>query len=202
MACKICIHDQRTEIEQALSTRSLVVDGERESMKDIAARFDVKEQELQIHALTHKFQIPQSYQSATSTNGSPIKEQSKPASFTDAIEYREAYRLREVLADNMATMQKTGEVIRKAANDHDSETNPSLYQVPKQIVELYKFCSENAMDAVEKLARINNLIGNDQDDGTKALGQLALAIQSSVQTIPVLQDTSSHSQTSQDEEDK
>lgn len=198
MACKICIHDQRTEIEQALSTRSLVVDGERESMKDIAARFGVKEQELQIHALTHKFLIPQSYQPTVS----PTKEQSKPASFTDAIEYREAYRLREVLADNMATMQKTGEVIRKAANDHDSETNPSLYQVPKQIVELYKFCSENAMDAVEKLARINNLIGNDQDDGTKALGQLALAIQSSVQTIPVLQDTSSHSQTSRDEEDK
>lgn len=177
MACRICIHDQRTEIEQALSTRSLVVDGERESMKDIAARFNVKEQELQIHALTHKFQIPQSY---VPSQGTPIKEQTKPASFTDAIEYREAYRLREVLADNMATMQKTGEVIRKAANDHDSETNPSLYQVPKQIVELYKFCSENAMDAVEKLARINNLIGNDQDDGTKALGQLALAIHNSI----------------------
>lgn len=194
MACAICTHKDRLDIEADLRSRNIA--DTNITLQSIADDYDVNITDLQVHAMTHSFATDKNKNTSVDAGTA-----TKPVSFVDAIEYREALYLREVIADNIATLRETGEIIRRAAKEHDDNDVPSLYRVPKQIVDLYKFCSESVTDAILDLAKVNNLLGNDIDDGTKALGQLALVIQSSVQDVPSFQENAAKSSTSQTEED-
>ena len=199
MACAICTHKRREEIEQALLSRNLA--DSVASTESIAEEFGVKFMDLQVHAMTHPFLKNKISEKLAEGLPGGSEVGTKPATFVEAIEYREAMHLREVISDNLATMQAVGAKIREAAKLHTSD-NPSLYKIPKTVVDLYTASSDIVNTAVLNLAKVNSMIGNDVDPGTQALGQLAMAIKNSVPATTQMQIASSPAAILEDEEDE
>ena len=177
MACPVCTHPKRADIERELMARNLA-----DSVSDtesIAKKYGLKFIDVQVHAMTHRFLPTNDGANADPAfNGSIDDETIKPTTFVDAIQYREAIHLREVISEYSATAARVGAAIRVAAKSHSSD-NPSLYKVPKAVVDLYVSCGNIVSDAVLNLAKVNNMIGNDADPGTTALAGLVKAITAS-----------------------
>jgi hypothetical protein len=162
MACKICSHEKRAEIEEKLLVRSL---GELPlTISDVAREFGVSEMDLQIHSMMHN-----------TTKGPDAAE-----SLVAAVKSKEAEYLRASIIDYQRTQMEIGAYIRAAAKPENGESK--LYKLNKAAVDLYVGIGGEIRSAVDSLVRMNTAINGGDNGGVQALAELAKAIRGSAPT--------------------
>lgn len=161
MACTICDHPQRAEIERCL----LVSDygnGEM-TIADIARKYKVSVTDLQVHAFMHTSMVQ-------------LESAEVGDSIAGAVKKREANLLSAMADEYYATLKATGKQIRTIMND---ESNGGARTITKPLVELYIGVGNNLRQTMETIVTMNQKVNGEQDAGMQALAAVVSAIRGS-----------------------
>lgn len=164
MSCRICVHEQRADIEQELLCRSM---GDLSvTIDSVALKYNVKPVELQIHTLMH--QVMPSEIGGTET----------PGTLVEAIKFKEAEYLRQTISEYQNTLSFLGVKIRETIKMH-TDDNPTLQKLSRPSVDLYLGLGAEIRTSVDALVHMNNLVNGEHTDVLAGLTGLVNAIQSS-----------------------
>lgn len=161
MACSICDHPRRAEIEKCLLLNDYGNAGR--SLSDIAKEFKVSVQDLQVHAFMH-------------TSMEQLERAEVGESIASSVKKREANLLSAVADEYYVTLKATGKQIRTLMND---EANGGARTVTKPLVELYLGTGNNLRQTLESIVEMNQVLNGDQDPGIQALANIVTAIRGS-----------------------
>lgn len=164
MSCSICSHENRAAIEEALMVSNY--GNETFTLKDIAEKYELDVQDLQVHALMHTPLIK--FESSDVENTF--------TSIASEVKKREANILSDVADEYWITLRAVGKQIRKQMND---ELNGGAKVITKQMVDLYLGTGTNLRQTLESIVEMNQAVNGEQDSGVKALGDLIGAIKGS-----------------------
>lgn len=161
MECKICGHEKREQIDQAVLNMS---PGEYdEQLKQIAKKFQVPLPDLKVHVMSCK----------------PVcivDDQSKE-SLAKQIRFQEADMLGNVMCEYYETLTLIGGRIRGMAKS--SEDASFARVITKPVVDLYLGAGNEIRKVAEALAEINTEVNGPKTDATSGLVALADAIKRS-----------------------
>lgn len=161
MPCVICSHPERKAIEEYLIASDY--GSNNMSMKEIADKFKVNVQDLQVHALMH----------------TPIAQLEGDAvgdSIAANVKKREANLLSSMADEYYITLKAVGRNIRSTI-ENDDDGGAKL--VTKQMVDLYIGAGNNLRQTMESLVTMNQKINGEQDSGMQALADVVAAIRNS-----------------------
>ena len=161
MACKICEHAQRADIEAALFASDYGTGTESISLQDIAKQYKVSVQDLQVHALMH-------------TPMTQLEDAAVGASISASVKKREADLLAQAAQEYFNTLKLTGRQLRSVLSKEDGTR-----YVTKPAVDLYLGVGVNLRQTLESLVDMNLKVNGEQDAGAKAIVDLVSAIRGS-----------------------
>ena len=168
MPCMICSHPQRREIEDYLMTFD--TPGFSMSLKEIAAKFGVGLQDLQVHSLMHA--------ASMRVEDAPLPE--GITSISADLKKSEASLLYTVAQDYLHTLTVAGAELRqrlKPSSRKDPENDTiSLRPLPKEMVELYIGAGNNLRQTIGTIVDMNQKISEESDPALKALKGLIQAV--------------------------
>lgn len=161
MACPICNHASRAEIEQELLCRSL---GDLEvTLEQIASKYGVRVVDLQVHAMMHDTLDIRS-------------EDGRAHSIVTEIKFKEADVLRDTLFEYQRTLMLLGARVRGALAA-DGET--VLLRINKATADLYVGIGGEIRATVDTLVHMNAAVNGDPNSGANGLHELCAAIRDS-----------------------
>lgn len=163
MACIVCSHPKRYEIEQKLLCRNS--EEKAIPIEAIAKEYGLKTIDLQVHALMHNTMVSES-------------EDVKPMTLVASIKYKEGEYIRQVINDYQLTMSVLGGEIR-AIIKNNSDDNPTLSRLSKPVVDLYLGLGTEIRGSVDLLNKMNGAVNGDANPALEGLKSLVNAIQSS-----------------------
>lgn len=166
MPCAICNHPDRKAIEEYLLTSNYGT-GDI-TMADIAKKFNVNIQDLQVHALMH-------------TPITQLEGDNVGASIAAEVKKREASLLSAMADEYYVTLKATGRTIRKQLSG-DEAVGARL--ITKQMVDLYIGAGNNLRQTMESIVMMNQKVNGEQDSGMKALADIVSAIRGSKESQP------------------
>lgn len=161
MACVICDHPQRAEIEKCLLASDY--GNSNMTIADIAHKYKVGVTDLQVHAFMHTSMVQ-------------LESNEVGESIAGAVKKREANLLSAMADEYYATLKATGKQIRTIMND---EASGGARTVTKPLVELYIGVGNNLRQTMESLVTMNQKINGEQDSGMQALAAVVSAIRGS-----------------------
>jgi len=159
MSCVICSHSARKAIEEHLLTFNYGNEGM--SIRDIATKFNVPVQDLQVHALMHF--------SVLGANGA------EGESLVADIKKREANVLSRVADEYWATIQLAGKILRDDMNNKETKGRG----ISKNLMEVYLGAGNNLRQTITAISEMNAKINGEQDKGISALADVVAAIRGS-----------------------
>lgn len=158
MACNICKHPHRAEIEEYLS----VVDtpGVTITLKEIAEKFGVVVTDLQVHALMH---------TPLATISQAAENEIIPSIAAD-MKKAEAGILRAMADEYFCTLRMTGKEIRSRMVPVIMENGTAaMRNIPKEIVDLYIGTGNNLRQTVATIVEMNQKINGESDPALESL---------------------------------
>lgn len=161
MPCVICNHPERRAIEEHLLVSNYGT--ESMSMSEIAEKFDVSVQDLQVHALMH-------------TPIVQLEDDTVGDSIAGAVKKREANLLSAMADEYYVTLKATGKCIRQTMQENELG---GAKLITKQMVDLYVGTGNNLRQTLESIVAMNQKLNGEQDSGVKALADIVNAIRGS-----------------------
>lgn len=158
MACVICEHPKRKEIEEFLLFSNFGND--KMTLADIAQKFSVKLEDLQVHALMH-------------TPLSRLEDERIGVSIAAELKKSEAAQLNALAEEYWVTLRSVGADIRKTVAD---KNNGGARMLTKQVVDLYIGTGTGLRQTIESIVDMNQKLNGEVDSGTKALADIVNAI--------------------------
>lgn len=162
MACVICTHPRRQEIEDHLLAFDMR--GEAGTLDEVAKRFGVPVVELQVHALMHTPMVRET------ENGSTI---------AGEIKKGEANILAAVAEEYYVTLRKAGKEIRARlvpSVDQELGTLAMGSKLSKELVELYLGTGTNIRQTIGAIVEMNQTLSSEGDPALNALKSLVDAV--------------------------
>ena len=160
MACSICTHFQRADIENALLSMSS--DNPEVTLEAIAEDYHVTLNELKVHALMH-----------TQMGISPDAAQQAP-SIARQLKLKEADILSAVINEYMVTLKAVGRSINALTYNENFEQ-----RLNKPVVDLYLGTGGEIRSTVKTLAELNGILNGPETGGNAGLLALVQAITNS-----------------------
>lgn len=162
MACKICTHEKRAEIENALL--SISTDNTAVTLQTISENYHVTVNDLKLHALMH---APMGY----------VDRGDEQDSIARKIKLKEADMLNAVVNEYMVTLKNVGRRINKLANDSDVDL---MFEkiLSKPVTDLYIGLGGEIRATVKTMAELDSVL-NGANTATSGLQALAEAIRGS-----------------------
>lgn len=154
MACSICEHEDRRQIEEYLIASDYGVNGM--SLADIAEKYGVPLVDLQVHALMH-------------TPLARLEDSEVGTSIADGLKKREASLLSMMADEYWITLKNTGKAIRTTVQNESG-------RLTKQMVDLYVGVGNNLRQTMESIVAMDQKINGENDAGTRALVDIVKAI--------------------------
>jgi len=167
MACPICNHDKREEIEQKLLCRTAEV-----GLDQIAQEYNVKVLDLQVHSIMHN--------SLIAAKEDPKAE---PSTLVEKIRFKEGEYIRNTIMDYQSTLLILGTQIRSILRTSTVE-DPTLHKIGKATVELYLGIGAEIRSSVDLLTKMNGALNGDSNAALNGLSALVTAIANSSQDKP------------------
>lgn len=155
MACPVCSHDKRKDIEVDLLNVS-----KNFPLEEIAEKYGLSTEELAVHCVVCN-----------------PEEGPEVSSIGREIKRREAIVLEETVYEYSSTLRILGSKIRKYANNDDGVNLPKF--LTKPIADTYIGLGSEIRQSTRALAELNNLLNGKPDDGLSGLAALARAINGS-----------------------
>lgn len=164
MACVICTHEKRADIEHELLCRSM---GDLSvTLESVAKKYKVKAIDLQVHSLMHQ------------TLPTEEDKDGVPTTLVAAVKFKEAEYIRQAITEYQNTLNLLGVKIREIIRSH-TDDNPTLHKLSRPTVDLYLGLGSEIRGAVDTLVKMNNLINGEDNSGMKGLVDLVTAINNS-----------------------
>jgi hypothetical protein len=161
MPCSICNHPQRQAIEEMLLVSNY--GNETMTIPEIANKFKVSVQDLQVHALMHTPLVQ--------LEGSEVGD-----SIASTVKKREANLLSAMADEYYVTLRALGKNIRTVmANDELGGAK----LITKPMTDLYIGVGVNLRQTLESIVTMNQKVNGEQDSGVKALADIVNAIRGS-----------------------
>ena len=169
MACVICTHPRRQEIEDHLLAFDMR--GEVGTLDEVAKRFGVPVVDLQVHALMH----------------TPlVRETESGTTIAGEIKKGEANILAAVAEEYYVTLRKAGKEIRARLTPVLDQELGSLAmgsKLSKELVELYLGAGTNIRQTIGAIVEMNQTLANEGDPALSALKSLVDAVRPSTRVI-------------------
>jgi hypothetical protein len=180
--CTICTRVDRADIENALVSMS--VGAAKISIKDIADKFGVDEDELKTHALFHTPLVNSSDLMSAVRDLDDTENMEVHGSLVRAMKLKEADMLAAVSGEYLVTLKAMGRRINGLLNDFndDSSSNQHLAVaklLTKPMVELYLGLGGEIRQTVKTAAEVDRMLNGPKDGVTSSLAALADAIRGS-----------------------
>lgn len=161
MACVICNHEHREEIEALLMASDYGTSGK--SMSDIANEYNVSVTDLQVHALMH-------------SPATVLESEGVQQSIAGEVKKREASLLAAMADEYYATLKVVGRDLRSTIMN---DSQGGALKVTRQEVDLYIGTGNNLRSTLESIVTINQKINGEKDSGLEALTNVIAAIRGS-----------------------
>lgn len=165
MTCSICNHEDRASIENAL----LNMDPKSDSMniEAIAKHFNVKVQDLKIHAMMH-----------TPLGVSEEDFANSRESIVSGVRKKEVEMLEQVAQDYLVTLKNVGRRINMMAN---SGPNTMIFEkgITKAIADLYINTGAEIRQTVKAIADVEEQINGPKNGSAAGMAALVDAIRGS-----------------------
>lgn len=165
MTCSICNHEERAAIENAL----LNMDPKSETMnvEAIAKHFDVKVQDLKIHAMMH-----------TPLGVSDQDFQQSRESIVSGVRKKEIEMLEQVAQDYLVTLKNVGRRINMLA---DSSPKSMEFEkgITKAIADLYINTGAEIRQTVKAIADVEDQVNGPKNGSAAGMVALVNAIRGS-----------------------
>lgn len=164
MACIVCSHDKRSEIENALL--SISSDNKAVTLETIAQAYQVTTNDLKVHALMH---APMGYTERPEEDGDE--------SIVRKLKLKEADMLSAVANEYMVTLKNVGRRINNLASKPDEDY---LFErlMTKAVADLYIGLGGEIRATVKTMAELDSVLNGDSGAST-GLQALAEAIRGS-----------------------
>lgn len=160
MACRICSHPHRAEIESA------ILDSPKtETLQELSKKYDVDVTELQAHACMH------------SPLGVETKDFVNRGSITREAKTHEVDMLMAAACNYANTIEVLGTKISKEAEKSDMVTFSR--NVARSTVDLYLGAGGELRNTIKEIANINAILNGPKDSTATGLEALANAIRES-----------------------
>lgn len=163
-ACKICSHENRSEIENAILNMH---SQSGTSIEEIAKEFGVTANDLKIHMIMH------------STMGH-LTDAQQSESLARKCKLREADMLEATATEYMVTLKALGRRI----NGHLQNPEVTAEKlITKPITDMYLGLGGEIRATVSSIAELDKYLNGPKEDAQGGLGALATAIQQSAQMV-------------------
>lgn len=173
MACKVCEHARRADIEKAILSVPEV------TLEAIAEEFGLTVEDVKMHTLMHTTapDYAPSARSAMDPEPEALEDSERPT-IARQLKLREADMLLEVVDEYMVTLKTVGRQIQVL-----SEAEGMLFSkmLGKPVVDLYIGVGGEIRATVKTLAELNSILNGPENSAAQGLSALAAALTRSVE---------------------
>lgn len=169
MNCPICTHKKRDKIEAEIRAMQFSAGDDTKTLHEIADKYKVKYNDLLIHMVMHI--STENEHEIISVNGSLGNPDIANVSLASEIKRKEADIMQSVLEEHTATFKNLSVKLNSIIAQH-SETNPTLAQVTKPVVDLYIGVSQAIRADVDTITKMNLVVNGEKNDGLESLAGL------------------------------
>lgn len=164
MSCPVCQHANRAEIENAIL--NIGPDNPACTLTSIAAQYNLKEQDIRIHALMHN------------PLGASLDADNGKDSLARRIKLKEADMLSVAANEYMVTLKNVGRKINALATE-EQDVSVLSRMLTKSMADLYLGLGGEIRSTVKTMAELDIELNGAANSGTNGLLGLAEAIKKS-----------------------